>query len=325
MMSYLFTAILLMLPCFGFASPAQPINSLSLTNPAALTAVNPIGPVPIDPRFTMQPFYQPQPLVENDCIVTAVQLLGLFGSDPLTFQEPVQRYTERLFPHVLIENRSISPSGATEARFLVWGLYLGLKDMLTSRRFQRVKFVLRWEGRVIAQIEIMPRDPPGQLSLPGEMSFNSTDTLQERSSSSPFNLSASEAIGRTSFNFSIPPTPSNPRSEMAIAIAPSDRPLPKYSFIMAILEGILAGGSLTPRARLPEPAQAEVGAPFNSRLVMAPLPGTYGMPYMTYGTLALALRQIPAAMLQQQYPWVECNIKVMIDNISVGQGAVLNL
>lgn len=309
-----------MLPCFGFALPAQPVNSLSLTDPAALTT-NAIGPVPIDPRFTMQAFYQAQPLVENDCLVAAVQILGIWGSDPLNMQEPDATYSTDYFPRVQIESRSLSTGGTTEARFLVWGLYLGLKDMMTTRRFQRVKFVLRWEGRIFAQIEISPRTVQGQLSSPGEMPFNSTDTLQERSSS-PFNLSASEAIGQTSFNFSVPPTPSNPGGETTVEITPLDRPLPKYSFIMAILEGILAGGSETPRARLRDSVRAEVGPPFNSRLVLAPLPGTS---YMTYGILARALRQIPSGMLQRQYPWVESNIKVMLNGVSVGQGAVLNL
>ena len=324
MMSYLFTTILLTLPGFGFASPAQPLNSLGLTNAAALTA-NTIGPAPIDSRFTIQAVYQTQPLVEDDCLAAAVEILGLWGSDPLTMQEPDSIFSDDRFPRVRIESQSFSSSGATEARFLVWGLYLGLKDMISSRSFESVKFALRWESRVFAQISILPRQVQRQPSLPGEMSENSTNTLQARSSFSPFNLPASEAIGRTSFNFSVPPTPSNPLNQMTVAITPLDRPLPKYSFIMAILEGILAGGSLTPRARLSDSVRAQVGSPFNSKLLLVPLSGASGLPCMTYGTLASALRQVPAGVLQQQQAWVESSIKISLNGIWVAQGVISNL
>ena len=324
MMSYLFTTILLMLPCFGFASPAQPLNALSLTDPAALMA-NTIGPAPIDSRFTMQPFYQGQPLVEDDCLVAAVQLLGLWGADQLTMQEPVSRYLDDRFPRVFIETRSLSTSRTTEARFLVWGLYLGLKGMITSRRFESVKLVLRWERRVIAQISIQPRQIQGQPSLPGEMSFNSTNTLQERSSFSPFNLSADEAIGRTSFNFSVPPTPSNPTVEMDVAFQPLDRPLPKYNFIMAIIGGILAAGSLTPRAQLSESVRVQVPPPFGAKLLLVPLSGASGQPYLTYGIVASALRQVPTGMLLQVHAWVETRIVILLDGIPVAQGVVQNV
>lgn len=324
MMSYLFPTILLMLPGFGFASPAQPVNSLGLTTSASLTA-NTIGPAPIDSRFTMQAVYQTQPLVEDDCLVAAVQILGLWGSDPLTFEEPVQNYFDDRFAHVQIQSRSVTTRGAVEARFLVWGLYLGLKGMITSHRFESVKLVLRWDRRIVAQIWIRPRQVQVPLSLPGETSFNSTNTLQGRSSFSSFNLSASQTIGRTSFNFSVPPTPSNPNTELTVALTSLGRPLSKYNFIMAILDGVLAGGSLTPWAPLQESVRVQVPPPFGAKLLLVPVPGASGEPYMTYGIVALALRQIPAGILLRQHAWVESRLLISLNDIPVAQGAFVNL
>lgn len=118
----LFRTILLMLPSFGFAKPAQPINSLGLIT-ASPGASNPIGPEPKDPRFSLQALYKAVPLDEDQCLAATVQFMGLLGS--IAFFEPLQTktYWDDYFPNVEVTNRSPRTGGTIEARFLIWGLY----------------------------------------------------------------------------------------------------------------------------------------------------------------------------------------------------------
>ena len=324
MMFDLFPIVLLMLPGFAFALPAQPVSSLGLTTSASLTA-NPIGPEPIDSRFSVLSRPQMQPLVEDDCLVAAVQVLGVWASYPSFYAAPGLNYYDSRFPRVEIESRSTDTSGTLHAQFLLWGLYLGLKDMIRSHRFESVKLLLQWDEHIVGQIWIRPRQVQVPLSLPGEMSFNSTNTLQERSSFNSFNLSASETLGRTSFNFSVPPTPSNAPTEFTMAVNSLSRPLPKYNLIMAILDGILAADSRTPEARLDDSVRVRIPPPFGARLLLVPMPAVSEESYMTKNILALALRQIPEIILLRQPGWVEVRIFIEVNDILVARGGIVNL
>ena len=311
-----------MLPNLGSAATAQPINSLGRNGTSPLSANN-IGPEPIDPRFSMQAVYQAVPLTEDDCLVAAVQLLGLWGSKPFTSQEPTRIYWDDGFPRVEITSLSPRAGGHMEVRFLVWGLYLGVRDMIGSDRFMNVQFVLRWEGQIVALVSIGKRGGP--LSLPGENSINSTNTtnmLQQRSSSGQLNLFATEHLDGTSFNLSIPNTTLTD-VQMRLKVFPfANRPLSKYNFIMAVLDGILAVASRPTIFPIPEPVQVQPPAPFGAILRVVPTWATYGQHSLTFGLVSLALRQIPAGMLLRVPQYVEVEFEILIGDIVVARGAL---
>lgn len=325
--------LLLILPSIAFATPAQPINSLALTTATANPGTsNPIGPEPIDPRFNMQPVYRATPLNEDECLVAAVQFLGLLGSDPFTGPEETRNYFDDRLPHVVITPRSPRTGGTVEARFLVWGLYLGLKDMIESNRFRNVQLVLRWEGQIVAFISINKRAAPPLLSLPGANSTtNSTNILQQRSSSSypsstQWNIPTTSTQNTTSFTLLslLPNTPpSNPGAELSMKIAAlPDQPLPKNNIIMALLDGILAVASRTTRAHVPDRIRVQTPAPYGARLLVVPERAVAGRPYLTFGMVALAIRQIPGNLLLGVGRWVEVRFQIEVDDVVVARGAL---
>ena len=61
-----------------------------------------------------------------------------------------------------------------------------------------------------------------------------------------------------------------------------------------VIDGILAVASRTTRAHVPEPVQVRPPAPYGATLRVVPRPATAGQPYLTFGIVALVLRQIPA-------------------------------
>ncbi len=313
--------MLLMLPSFSLAAPTQPINSLALIAPGPST-VNAIGPEPIDPRFSMQPVYQATRLDEDDCLVAAVQLVGGWGSNPFT--QPVQTpisYWDDYVPRVKITIQSPRTRGSIETRFLVWGLYLGVKDMIVMDRFRNVQLVLKWDGQNIGFISIEKRVGP-LPSLPGTGSANFTSTVRQRSDS--VNLYISGSQNGTSFNIPLQNAPSsNANDEMAMKIeALPDKPIPKHTAIMALLEGILTVASRTSRAPVPMIVQVQPPAPYGAKLIILPERMVSGRPYLTFGMIAIAIRQIPATLLLGAHAWLEVRFRIEVDDVLVARGGL---
>lgn len=319
-MYILCSTIFLVLPSFSFATPAQLTNSRDLITTIPSIS-NPITVQPVDPRFSMQPVYQAEPLDEDQCLVAAIQLMGLYGSDPFTSPKTTAEYWDNHVPRVVIAPRTTRRDGTMETRFLVWGLYLGIKDMIETNRFNNVQFVLRWDSVVIGGISIKSRTP-GQLSLTGENSTSSTNILRRSSSSNLSNLLASENLDGTSSNLSVPTTLSTPNTDFRMEIQPLDTPVPKYSVIMTLLDGILAVASRTTRAQVPDPVEAQPAYPYEAKLQVLPSQTMYGQPYLTFGIVSLALRQIPAALLLRTGRWVEVSFRIMLNGVLVAQGSL---
>lgn len=210
-----------------------------------------------------------------------------------------------------------------ETRFLVWGLYLGIKDMIRSNRFKSVQFILRWEGQIVGLISIKSR--VGSLSLPGGNSTNSTNDLQQRSSSNQLNPFASENPDGASFNLSVPLTLSSPNTELAVEVMSSGVPLPKYSIILAVIDGILAVAPHTTRDAVEDLVQVDPEAPYGAMLKVLPEQAGSGRPYLTYGLTSIAIRQIPAAMLMRLRQWAEIDFSILIDGVLVAKGSLANV
>lgn len=312
----LFRMTLLMVSSLGFATPARPLISLPLINPSP-SASNPIGPEPIDPRFSLQAMYRAMPLNQDQCLTTAVLFMGLLGSLSFVAPLPSKTYWDRYLPNVEITHRSPRTGGTIEERFLIWGLYLGVKDMIESNRFKEVQFVLRWEGQIVGIMGM--RKPAGALPLSG---MNSTSDMRRRLFSSLLNLTASQSLDGTSFSPSVPDPPSSPNLALHLEIAGVGGPLPKYNIIMALLEGILAVAPRAPGAQVLEPVQVEPPPPYDAILQVVPEQTAYGQPRLTYGFVALTIRQIPAILLLQARRWAEVNFRIVVDGVVVARGSV---
>ena len=70
-MYYLFPKFLLLLPCFSFATPARPIDSLNLFAATSNTS-NVVGATPVDHRFTVRPVFSDTSIEEDQFLVAAV-------------------------------------------------------------------------------------------------------------------------------------------------------------------------------------------------------------------------------------------------------------
>ena len=297
----LIAMILLMLPSFGFAKLAQPTNSLNLTT-ASLTAVNAIGPEPIDPRFNIQAVYQEVPVDEPQVLVAAVQFLGELGAKP--FLEAVSGNFELWddhCPNVVFEHHASTPGGTIQTRFLVWGLYLGVKDMILTNRFKEVRFVLRWERQVvgIALIE----NHRAALSM---SSTNSTSDIQRRAALDPLRSSPNERRDGALFNLTMPNTYLNVIWGLKVVATAHGKPLSRRSIILAFLDAVLAVSSRPVNAVVESPVQVEPPAPYHSKLQIVPQRTPPQLPDLMYGAVATGLRLMTLSMLGTSF-WREVN------------------
>ena len=140
-MYYLLYTVLFLLPSFGFATPAQPISSHGTIAIGPGTS-NGVGIGPIDPRLNLTFAYQTNPLDQDQCVVVATQLLGVFSAGPWTYGVGDIQFWDDRFTKVQIRIRAFRGE-TTEARFLIWGLYSGIKDMIETNRFRNNLILIR--------------------------------------------------------------------------------------------------------------------------------------------------------------------------------------
>ena len=316
-----FAVILLLLPSFGFARPAQPISSLHLT-PANLDTSNAIGPEPIDSRFEMLPVFQQIPLDEDQSLVIVVQLLGNIGVTGFLEHLPGHnQYWDDRLPNVLIKWRTPQPGTAIQAQFLIWGYYLGIKFMIENTRFRNANFILRWEGQVVCIASIVKKVPPRSL-LSGA---NSTDFMQQRPSnpSNPSTVSASEHLNGTAFTLAMPATLSGQNSEAQLKITDWSGPLPKNNIILAVLDGILAMASRDATARIEDQISVQSPSPSAAILQIASRQMAPGQPALTFGMVSFLLKQVPGLLLLQKREWVGFRFLIRVDGVLVARGGLV--
>ena len=325
----LIPTILLILPSFGFASPAQPIDSLQLVAPSH------IGPKPIDPRFTMQPEYLTGTIDEDDFLVAAVQLTGIYGSTDFNGMEGHKFYYDDDVPRVKVTVEGFAIFRLIEVRFAFWGLVLGIKGMIASQTFKEVNFKLKWNGRPVGVIEVRKRNPEPSLSgdnnNQGEHYVDSSsNALQQSSSSSSSNRTnlAASVIripdSTSSLNLTAPssltPSSSNPAEPIDLVVDNVADDIPKYNFITSILDGMLATTNDDVRAQLKDVVRAQGPGPDTIGLFVYPDATPAGSPYMTYGLSAYLIRQLPKYCLLMAHRWAEVTFRGEIEGLQVTHG-----
>ena len=312
MYALFFQAILLLLPSYTFALPAQPTLPLDVT-PTINDTLNAILGPDWDPRFGVQVMYQEVPIDEDQCLVEAVQVLGEWA-----IMSPNDPVVEAAFSDERLSNIGITALGPGQGRpilvrFLTGGLYLGLQAMIEHRSFKKALFIIRWDGRLIGSIHI--GRPGSRLSLSGD---NSTNNIQQKSSPATLALVSSQGLNSNSSNLSIPEILFDRNVRVKLDKISLGHPLPKYDVIMASMTVVFSGSSPTAREQIQYPGLLiSSPPPFSARLRVWPERATSERPFVTIRIVALVTKQIPAILLLQARRWAEVKFQIEIDDILV--------
>ena len=303
--------ISLLLPNSSFAIPAQPIQPLGpiTTINDTLNAI--LGP-DWDPRFEVRTVYEEVPIDQDQSLVEAVQVLWELVQRPPDDQIWRQAYTDPQLPNIVITAVGPGAGRSIPVRCLTGGRYLGMQDMIKSRKFKKALFIIRWDGRWVGSIRI--GKPGSSLSVPGD---NSTNDARQKSSPNTLALVASQVLDRDSFSLSVPGTLSA-QVKVKLDNLILGQPLPKYDAIMALMTVVFSASPPSARERMPYPGvQVMAPPPFEARLQVRPDRAVSERPFVTLRVVALAASQVPAILLLQARQWAEVKFQIKIDDVLV--------
>ena len=131
-----------------------------------------------DQRFRIRSAYDQPRLRPLACLMDALNGLAMLADlDFLSRLPGILRINLPGYSDVELEFEPVSPALNIEVRFMVWGLYAGIYDMVTSKKWRDVEFDLLWDERLVAWIRFERRPNAigvGNETLGFEMVFKSS-------------------------------------------------------------------------------------------------------------------------------------------------------
>ena len=313
----LVTTVLLILPTISFATPVQSIDSLDLFA-ASPNSLGNIGP-PIDPQFTVDLVYTEPFLQQEELMTAAVMLMGSTARNAVNTPKGSIVYWDHELPEVEISFLPLSEGGTTEARFFMWGLYLGVLDQIHTKWWCSLNITLEWRGQAVGSIVIAERTVPPLLS--GADTLNSSNILQQRSLSNPPKRSTSESLDGDHFNLTVSSSLSKPTDEAVLSIQRVGEVLEPIDFIITLLQAILALASSRPTAPFEEPVRVHPAAPFaQTKFEIMPVQPPRGRQPVSPDIIVALIRQLPKITLLHFPRWLEIEFQIKMRGCLVATG-----
>lgn len=134
-----------------------------------------------DSRFRKELIFAVPFLPINPTFINILNFMGTVAATDFHEQIGPDTYTAPMYPQV-----QISTDRWTEARFLLWGIYLTAIDMVNFSRFHDVFIKLYWENRLVGQMSLMAKP---SLKLPSTTANDTQGVINDNGEPSPANLS----------------------------------------------------------------------------------------------------------------------------------------
>ena len=283
------------------SSPVDPLSA-NITSVAAN----------IDSRFHIESYVEDILVNENDCLMNVIITMGYLSAGEFTRPIEPTIYRDSRYPSVsiLIFGPDVGGGGPIEARFLLWGLYSGLRPMLQLNDWRLPEFILFWEGEKVGSISVATFGP--QLSLQGS---NSTNFLTQRPTKSSNSKDTSSHINTTQ--------PASPNPTIAIKVEPTSfgAALPKINIFMVVLECLLylarksSDEVLLAFSVTPFP-------PYNVVLRLQPIFRTQE-PFFDYGVAGIGLPTVPSKLISERHQqWTEVSFDYVVGSVLIGKGEI---
>ena len=275
----------------------------NLTNSSILGA--------IDPRFTTTYRQGQVRLSATSCLMNAVNAMMELALEDFTQPVLPRNYMDPDYPEVMIVPIERMQGQRIEARYLLWGVWEGIRWMINHQSFRDLRIGGYWDGFRICNIWI--RSAWRQLSVAGG---NVTMGLTARSEwMSIHNSTVESTEGLSMMNVK------NPLNDqhLTVAITHVGETLgitEVFVTIFAALEYVAQFPSTDELINFhisPDDENTTIGVLGNTRA-----PG-FGPPFLEYQWVILSLGHIPAYMLQQRR-FTEVVIEIAVDGVPLGEG-----
>ena len=295
-------------------SPSQPLSSAFETS--SLVNVTVLDDT-IDPRFSLRAIYVETSLPLTPCFMNAVELLAQYAElDWMSKARQRHGVVLPSYPQVEIAVLPEKPATSVEVRLVIWGIWVGVRQMITKKRFCEVEFEIHWEGEVVASIFFTrPMDlqdtsnngtlttvkPLTLLSSPNE----TTDGILDILNSTGISPGASNEG-----NFDWKPL-----------FPPGAKTLTVTEVFLTVMAGLINAAPRPASNKVPGPyasAASDIDANVQFFLHRRRLPRTKP-PYFQYIHVIKALRLVPGYMLANKR-FAEMLFIIEVTGVPVGEG-----
>ena len=309
-LSFLLTVFLI--TRLSFAATMPPIQTIDSSANDVLSAnVTTVGV--IDPHFRVMTNFQDIDVNGDDCVMNVIIAMGILARS-FTGSVESRTFRDERYPGCFIHTRTPPRDSMIEARFLVWGLYSGIRPMIQNSNWKLAEFTLLWDRRIVGFISFgTAKTAPHAL----QGSRNSRVQSRRSTTASPNSLAISSPIEPPLGNSSAP----NPSFYIDVKPTVYGEPLLKTSVFLAVLECLLY---LAPKPTSDALVALSVNPmPHDVVLNLWPMlqPGEI---FLDYGVAGLGLSTIPSNFLaQRRQQWAEVNFDYRLNNVLVGRGSIL--
>ena len=216
------------------------------------------------------------------------------------------------YPEVSIQVNTPKRKRNIKVGYVVWAICFGMYDMITQKKFELAQFQISWEGQLVGWVHIVPT--AGSQAEEGQN--QGTLLLGNRSTTSP---SAKQPLNITNV-VTTDNTEDADDARLNVVFDPYGVTLGIYDIFVPVISG------LTDMGRIPtyyESSGLVINIRgFNGHICFLPvMPLRTVPPTLNYGWLIRTLARIPAYMLGQAR-FGEVNIRVIVDDVTVGNGRI---
>ena len=280
---------------------------LSASNPAAnITAAG------ANPFFRITTNYLDTDIDENDCVMNVIIEMGHLSAKNFTQPIEPRAYGDNRFPSVLIVTRSPAEGELIEPRFLVWGLYSGIKPMIQDNKWKVAEFTLLWGESIVGYISF---EATG-ITRPSLQGSRDTSVQSRRSTPPSDSLALYNPVNPAQHNSSQP----NPSFFIDVELTSLGAPIPKVDIFMAVLECFLYLGPKTISEALV--AFSVYPSPYDVTLRLMPF-SRPEEPFFDYGVASLGLSTVPLKFFtERRQRWTEVDFVYLVDDVLVGRGSI---
>ena len=296
----------------SFTATIPPIQSIdSSTNDILSANMTTVGV--IDPRFRVTTNFQDIDVNGDDCVMNVVIAMAILARS-FTGSVGPRTFRDERYPGCFFHTRRPTRHSMIEARFLVWGLYAGIRPMIQDGNWKLAEFTLLWEGHTVGFISFGTAKAAPH-ALPGLQ----TPKAQSRRSiaASPKSLAIDSHINPPVGNSSAP----NPSFYIDVQPTVYGEPLPKNSVFLAILECLLY---LAPKPSSDALLAFSVYSTKHDvvlRLWSMLQPGGNSF---DYGVAGLGISSVPSTFIAaRRQQWTEVNFDYRLNGVLVGRGSIL--
>ena len=312
--------------CSWFACLCTTVNTLAIISPAqalstTFTNVQSLNTTlfssDIDPRFGIVANYAETKIPVTPCLMNIVELLANYAElDWMSSVRVRQGVVLPSYPQIEFAIIPSAPANSVEVRFVIWGIWVGIRDMVSRNIFCEVEFDLYWDERVVAHMYFTK---PMDL---GPSSSNETLGTDEPLTLSPTsNGTASVMLDSSNSTTNLSDTLNEERFSWTPTFPPEAKTLTIFEVFLTTIAGLKNAAPHPALKKIPgayASAAVNVDASLqifiHQRTTPRPRP-----PYFRYIHVIKALKLVPAYMLAQGR-FAELYFLMQVNGLPVGDG-----